>query len=67
MVRFNSNNTMFFTVGTRLIPCDFLMPVETQNPIQGGLHHQVRQAKCYTLPEIKVVVWKDFIQIYFIP
>lgn len=27
--------------GTRLIPCDFLMPVETQNPIQGGLHHQI--------------------------
>ncbi|CAC5418405.1 GPI [Mytilus coruscus] len=27
--------------GTRLIPCDFMMPVETQNPVQGGLHHQI--------------------------
>ena len=28
--------------GTRLIPCDFLMPVETHNPIQNGLHHEVK-------------------------
>ncbi|XP_052231848.1 glucose-6-phosphate isomerase-like isoform X2 [Dreissena polymorpha] len=27
--------------GTRLIPCDFLIPVETHNPIQDGLHHQI--------------------------
>jgi len=27
--------------GTRLIPCDFLAPVETQNPIQNGLHHEI--------------------------
>ncbi|XP_053401510.1 glucose-6-phosphate isomerase-like [Mercenaria mercenaria] len=30
--------------GTRLIPCDFLMPVETHNPIQNGLHHQILTA-----------------------
>ncbi|ESO90989.1 hypothetical protein LOTGIDRAFT_217535 [Lottia gigantea] len=30
--------------GTRLIPCDFLMPVETHNPVQGGLHHEILQA-----------------------
>ncbi|XP_013380654.1 glucose-6-phosphate isomerase-like [Lingula anatina] len=30
--------------GTRLVPCDFLIPVETQNPIQDGLHHQILQA-----------------------
>jgi len=24
-----------------MIPCDFLAPVETQNPIQNGLHHEV--------------------------
>ncbi|KAL3859867.1 hypothetical protein ACJMK2_010056 [Sinanodonta woodiana] len=30
--------------GTRLIPCDFLMPVETHNPIQNGLHHEILQA-----------------------
>ncbi|KAK4475659.1 hypothetical protein MN116_000928, partial [Schistosoma mekongi] len=27
--------------GTRLIPCDFLIPVHTHNPIQGGLHHEI--------------------------
>ena len=28
--------------GTRLIPCDFLAPVQTFNPVQSGLHHEVR-------------------------
>merc|ERR1712226_224423 len=27
--------------GTRLIPCDFLAPVNSHNPIQGGLHHEI--------------------------
>lgn len=27
--------------GTHLIPCDFLVPAETLNPIQNGLHHQI--------------------------
>ncbi|ORZ36795.1 phosphoglucose isomerase [Catenaria anguillulae PL171] len=27
--------------GTKLIPCDFLAPVETQNPISKGLHHDI--------------------------
>ncbi|XP_044520141.1 glucose-6-phosphate isomerase isoform X2 [Gracilinanus agilis] len=26
--------------GTRMIPCDFLVPVQTQNPIRNGLHHK---------------------------
>ncbi|XP_041361974.1 glucose-6-phosphate isomerase-like [Gigantopelta aegis] len=30
--------------GTRLIPCDFIMPVETHNPVQKGLHHEILQA-----------------------
>nr|KAG5696593.1 hypothetical protein BaRGS_034054 [Batillaria attramentaria] len=30
--------------GTRLIPCDFLLPVETHNPVQKGLHHEILQA-----------------------
>ncbi|KAL8608350.1 hypothetical protein ACOMHN_002583 [Nucella lapillus] len=30
--------------GTRLIPCDFLLPVQTQNPVQGGLHHEILQS-----------------------
>lgn len=28
--------------GTKLIPCDFLIPVQTQNPVSDGIHHQVR-------------------------
>lgn len=27
--------------GTRLIPCDFLMPVKTHNLVQNGLHHEI--------------------------
>jgi len=30
--------------GTRLIPCDFLIPVKSHNPIQNGLHHEILQA-----------------------
>ncbi|CAO2625803.1 Glucose-6-phosphate isomerase [Lemmus lemmus] len=27
--------------GTKLIPCDFLIPVQTQHPIRKGLHHKI--------------------------
>ncbi|CAO1444173.1 unnamed protein product [Diamesa hyperborea] len=27
--------------GTRTIPCDFVAPAQTQNPISGGLHHKI--------------------------
>ncbi|KAL4642217.1 glucose-6-phosphate isomerase-like [Arapaima gigas] len=27
--------------GTRMIPADFLMPVQTQHPIRNGLHHKI--------------------------
>lgn len=27
--------------GTKLIPCDFLVPVKSHNPVSGGLHHEV--------------------------
>lgn len=27
--------------GTRLIPCDFIAPAQTQNPISNGLHHTI--------------------------
>jgi len=30
--------------GTSMIPCDFLIPVETLNPIQGGIHHEILMA-----------------------
>ncbi|XP_063237454.1 LOW QUALITY PROTEIN: glucose-6-phosphate isomerase-like [Bacillus rossius redtenbacheri] len=27
--------------GTRLVPCDFIAPAQTHNPIGGGLHHKI--------------------------
>lgn len=27
--------------GTRLVPCDFIAPVETHNPIRDGMHHNI--------------------------
>lgn len=27
--------------GTKMIPCDFLIPVQTQHPIRKGLHHKI--------------------------
>ncbi|CAH2097532.1 unnamed protein product [Euphydryas editha] len=27
--------------GTRLIPCDFIAPAQTHNPVSGGLHHKI--------------------------
>uniref|UniRef100_A0A8D2KXR5 Glucose-6-phosphate isomerase n=1 Tax=Varanus komodoensis TaxID=61221 RepID=A0A8D2KXR5_VARKO len=27
--------------GTRMIPCDFLIPAQTQHPIRNGLHHKI--------------------------
>uniref|UniRef100_A0A4W3JAH3 Glucose-6-phosphate isomerase n=1 Tax=Callorhinchus milii TaxID=7868 RepID=A0A4W3JAH3_CALMI len=30
--------------GTRMIPADFLIPVQTQNPIRNGLHHKILTA-----------------------
>ncbi|XP_075694587.1 glucose-6-phosphate isomerase [Rhinoderma darwinii] len=30
--------------GTRMIPCDFLIPAKSQNPIRNGLHHKILMA-----------------------
>nr|AXK15968.1 phosphoglucose isomerase [Nymphalis urticae]WBO25755.1 phosphoglucose isomerase [Nymphalis urticae] len=27
--------------GTRLIPCDFIAPAQTHNPVSGGMHHKI--------------------------
>lgn len=27
--------------GTKVIPCDFIAPIETHNPLAGGLHHEI--------------------------
>lgn len=37
--------------GTKIIPGDFLAPVETQNPISGGLHHKILLANFLAQPE----------------
>lgn len=31
----------FHFKGTRLIPCDFIAPAQTHNPIEGGIHHKL--------------------------
>lgn len=30
--------------GTKVIPCDFIMPVHTNNPVSNGVHHQILSA-----------------------
>lgn len=37
--------------GTRLIPCDFIAPVKTHNPINEGLHHEILLANFLAQPE----------------
>nr|ASF90236.1 hypothetical protein SPAR07002 [Bartheletia paradoxa] len=37
--------------GTKLIPADFLAPVETQNPISGGIHHKILLSNFFAQPE----------------
>ncbi|XP_035213614.1 glucose-6-phosphate isomerase-like isoform X2 [Stegodyphus dumicola] len=37
--------------GTRLIPCDFIAPVQTHNPINNGLHHEILLANFLAQPE----------------
>ncbi|GAA5917717.1 hypothetical protein JCM5296_004712 [Sporobolomyces johnsonii] len=37
--------------GTKLIPCDFLAPIETHNPIRGGLHHRILLSNFFAQPE----------------
>lgn len=37
--------------GTRIIPCDFIAPVKTHNPIAQGLHHEILMANFLAQPE----------------
>ncbi|BGP19548.1 glucose-6-phosphate isomerase [Rhodosporidiobolus nylandii] len=37
--------------GTKLIPADFLAPIETQNPIRDGLHHKILLSNFFAQPE----------------
>ena len=45
-VKTKNNQNLFLIsssliLGTKIIPADFLAPVETQNPIADGVHHTV--------------------------
>ena len=37
--------------GTRLVPCDFIAPVETHNPISNGVHHEILLANFFAQTE----------------
>ncbi|KAI0937709.1 phosphatidylinositol N-acetylglucosaminyltransferase subunit gpi1, variant 2 [Taiwanofungus camphoratus] len=37
--------------GTKLIPCDFLAPATTQNPIAHSLHHRILLSNFFAQPE----------------
>lgn len=37
--------------GTRMIPCDFIAPVKTHNPISKGVHHQILLANFFAQTE----------------
>ncbi|KAI8057582.1 glucose-6-phosphate isomerase [Gilbertella persicaria] len=41
--------------GTKMIPCDFLAPVETQNPIRGGIHHDILLSNFFAQTEALMV------------
>ncbi|KAI7900556.1 glucose-6-phosphate isomerase [Cokeromyces recurvatus] len=41
--------------GTKLIPCDFLAPVETQNPIRKGIHHDILLSNFFAQTEALMV------------
>jgi glucose-6-phosphate isomerase len=34
-----------------MMPCDFLAPVKTQNPISGGKHHEILLSNFFAQPE----------------
>ncbi|KAJ1890768.1 hypothetical protein LPJ66_007292, partial [Kickxella alabastrina] len=37
--------------GTKLIPCDFIAPTHTLNPIGGGVHHDILLSNFFAQPE----------------
>ncbi|KAJ1730699.1 glucose-6-phosphate isomerase [Coemansia sp. Benny D160-2] len=37
--------------GTKLIPCDFVAPTHTLNPIRGGVHHDILLSNFFAQPE----------------
>lgn len=49
-----SNRLRLFK-GTKLIPCDFLAPVETHNPIANGKHHDILLSNFFAQTEALMV------------
>ncbi|KAF7720606.1 hypothetical protein EC973_006997 [Apophysomyces ossiformis] len=41
--------------GTKLIPCDFLAPIETHNPIANGKHHEILLSNFFAQTEALMV------------
>lgn len=37
--------------GTRLVPCDFIIPIQSHNKVQGNLHHKILLANCFAQTE----------------
>lgn len=37
--------------GTKLIPADFLAPIESQNPLRNNLHHKILLSNFFAQPE----------------
>ena len=37
--------------GTRVIPCDFIAPCKTHNPISNGVHHKILLANYFAQTE----------------
>ncbi|KAI5478931.1 hypothetical protein MNV49_004452 [Pseudohyphozyma bogoriensis] len=37
--------------GTKLIPCDFLAPIHSQNPLRDNLHHEILLSNFFAQPE----------------
>nr|XP_003701061.1 PREDICTED: glucose-6-phosphate isomerase [Megachile rotundata] len=37
--------------GTRLVPADFIIPIQSHNKVQGSLHHKILLANCFAQTE----------------
>ncbi|CAL7944292.1 unnamed protein product [Xylocopa violacea] len=37
--------------GTRLVPADFIIPIQSHNKVQGDLHHKILLANCFAQTE----------------
>lgn len=45
---------MIFKKGTKMIPCDFIAPVETHNPL--GNHHKILLSNFFAQTEVLLII-----------